>query len=84
MGRKVMIDSDKLQELADMLDLGELASARALAHELADLDLRDAISAAQRRNHELHKLGRISDFDYEDNRLTLPQLREGGKKNTPR
>ena len=74
MGKKVLIDVGDLQQLVQMMKLGEWSSALTLAEKLSDVEFRDSIRAAQRRNYELHKLGQMSDWDYEENRRRLREL----------
>lgn len=74
MGRKIVIDSDKISELLTMMELGEWASALDLVRKLADFELRDSIRAAQRRNYELYMHGKYTQEEYEENRRLLRQL----------
>ena len=74
MGKKILVDIGDLQQLVQMMKLGEWSSALALAEKLADVDFRNSIRAAQRRNYQLHQLGQMSDYDYEENRRRLREL----------
>lgn len=74
MGRKILVEVGDLQQLVQMMRLGEWSSALTLAEKLADVEFRDSIRAAQRRNFQLHQLGQMSDWDYEENRRRLREL----------
>ncbi|MBE6904711.1 MAG: hypothetical protein E7476_00315 [Ruminococcaceae bacterium] len=74
MGKRILIDSDDLQQLVSMMELGEWSSALELARRMADTEFRSSIRAAQRRNYELYQLGQMSKFDYEENRKRLRKL----------
>ncbi len=78
MGRKIMVDLEDLMMLEYYAELDMRAELVELAHRLADVEFRDGISSAARRNFQLFKEGQISREVYEDNKAALDALRRNG------
>ena len=72
------VDLEDLMMLEYYAELDMRAELVELAHRLADVEFRDGISSAARRNFQLFKEGQISREVYEDNKAALDALRRNG------
>ena len=71
MGDKVVVDSEDLMELRDLMEAGKWEQAMVIVQQLADFSTRRSIRIMQERNYKMYKAGTIPKAEYERNRQII-------------